>query len=263
MSKPEKENFYLDTSFLIKLLNFDEHKADKELAKFANGQRYACYYTLIEFNTGLISAAIQFHKYVLEQKDVATAMVRTTNMFSRGPKLSTLVHAALIRANTVIDNSDYLTFADLLEMAIVRMHYRTTRIIKDFIGEYPKHQYSIKTISGVQDFSKFPSYNAKNVRPTLSEIWNKNAKDIEAAKKYMDELKTNKLKLNQLEKEFAELLCKLIADPNAAISNKHKGDFAISLEAPKTQIVRAYDKLFDITIPALEKAGGYAKLPQY
>ena len=203
------------------------------------------------------------YRTVEDVQDIAQATADFTNNFGREPKYGGLLLATIMRLNKTIDTTDYLSYLDMMEVAIINLHRRTTGLIHQFVGHYAKHAFAEIRPESRIDFSAFPRPNQRpNPRPDLTDVWQDYIAQLNVFVERLEKLKKSRKLVND-EQELEKLAKSALADPRNVVSSKFRGDLAIALEGPKKHKVVAYDRIFDMIIPLLDKNGGYVEQSQF
>ena len=253
-----KLKYFLDTSIFYELFKLDQKDFDELLVKYADGRRFAAYYTVIELNRGFLQAMVEHYKKVLELKNIRAALNVMGNSYgARKPTYAVILEGYLLDACGPISN-DYRIYTPQLETAIADMTDRIQQLVRRFVGHFENHALAALSLYSSDDYDDFLNACSTGTIVGLEDFW----LDYDSQLYTIRDKIINKSRVRILSQkdigllEFLELAMggDVLTDSRAY---EHTSDFVISLECPSDRIVVAHDHIFDYLVPLQDKSGGF------
>lgn len=235
----------------MEMFKLDQSPFEAKIDAFANGRRFAAYYTAIELNRGFLRTLVAHYKKVDEVKDIPAAINVLNNEFgARVAKYANILEMYMLRFSNGISN-DYRIYLGELESIILDITDRANELVKRFVGHFGSHALAALDLFSSEDYEEFLSRCASSSTVSLDDFWVDNENQLGRIR---DGLLGKKGNLTVREFELVNFVT-AIGDP--AFKYKHVSDFVISLDCPKNYEMVAHDHIFEVLIPAQDKLGGY------
>jgi len=249
-----KSKFYLDTSIFMEMFKLDLPTFETKINEFADGRRFAAYYTAIELNRGFLQTLVAHYKKVDEIHDIPAAINIMNNEFgSRVAKYANTLNMYMHRFSGSSSN-DYRIYLPALEAIILDMTDRCDQLVKHFVGHFEDHALTALDLYSSEEYDDFLVRCDSSSSVNLDGFWIDYSSQLHKIRNRLVE-KAAPL-LNAREFYLLEFVNELLTS-DTELNYKHTSDFAISLDCPGNHEMVAHDHIFEVLTPIQEKKGGY------
>lgn len=243
----------MDTSIFHEMFKAKQDTFQEKINEFADGRRFAAYYTAIELNRGFLQTMVAHHSKVLELQDVASAITILGNGYGRVKSNALTLETYMINFNGHV-SGDYRVYAANLESIIFDMSDRANELVRHFLGHFSDHALCVLDLYSSDQYEDFLDRCRSFSDVELEDFWIDN--DVQLYK-IRDRILGLAPRLRKDQFELLQFIERIMAGDYTA-EYEHLSDFVISLECPKNTKMIAHDHSFErLLIPLQQKFTQY------